>query len=548
MLTLTQSPNQFTPSTLGRPLEWRVRHDNLILQREQRTVYIFTITGSGVAAGTAFRLRGEDFVTTPAGTYYTISGFDHSQSPYFRSAIYLANMLRQTAAFRGFTIRTERPEREAVDRNWKVYATIESDTLLGSGAPADNDISGLAGISLAYQAGAEEQRAADRLYYQLHGPLGPIGPEHFAPFDQGAEATVDVRSIVAGLLEIEPPRMDATTPYFDEGALGRFTLRYGTYAPGPLGQPAVFGRTYESDAVPVIAALFQPWEVEGMQPYGPNRAGYNEYGLIQALLPWLTARPQVRNVGKGSHEWTAIYLGEDARYGGGTTRRIAYRYYTDYAPDNPLEIFFDALELGVYVAPTGWQIIEAVPDDSPFKTFYRDVTRYTVTVEQNLGVLFNAWAAESETISVNLSGHGCCEAELYLLEGRGSWLTLPIEEVERNVSVTGIDYASPLQFDRDQGPLDGPYPFSQGGSGRQHLTGGAERFTLRTGLVRRKLARELESVVASASGYLRWKDPNTGRKRLIKVGIDTGELPLYRSTGAEKLDITVTSLHEIFTR
>ena len=539
MLTLIQAPDPFTPSVQGRPLRWVVKHPDLVLEPAQRSQYIFTVTGTGVN-GQAFTLRGESF-TTDNAERYTPTSFNHSSS-LFQSAINLMGMLRRAPAFRDYRVRSHREDGVA---EWRIIAEA-GEAIDDDPVAAENDLSGLANIGLTYVAGRSERRSDERLYYRVHNADGPLGPERYAPFDTEAEATIDARAEVRDLVAFGPPPDVARTRLtWDESAVQKITVKYGTYRRESDGVDPVYGEVHESDAIPVIASLLQPWETGVLQPYGPNRAGRNDYAADGALLPWLTVRPNVRIVPRGSNAWTSIFLGEHPFYGGATRRRLRStgRGVTTYPDRRNFQFLIDdTLDIdrtGVLVVGTG--------QNGGVSSANHLVTYRELWVEVDIGI--DAWKQESEKLIITMAEpKSCGNTELYLLEGLGSWATIQVDEVlSRSLVTSGQTVTRPLSFNLNQGPVEAGRPFHEGGTAR-HLEQGSERIQVRLNYTRSRDAKLLESVAASPYGILRWSDSTTGRQRYTKVLFQPDELRLHFSDNPIRPVLDLEATHEMFVR
>ena len=549
MLILTDAPNGLTPTPMGRPVAWRVLHTGLLQQVATATTYTFTITATGPDDGTAFRLRGAEFATDGAERY-TASTFRHDNPGAFLSAFNLMGMLRRHPAFRNFQVRSQRPARGSGDP-WRVVARrsepgAESEPDLA----ADNDLDALRpGITVFYQPGRDEVRGGDRLYYRTYDGTGPIGPERYAPFDANAEALIDVRTELRDRLTLDfPADPDALEPFWEEAGAANVSVRYGTYRPAPEpGRPPVYGEVYEADPVPVVAALFQPWEDRGMEPYGPNREPAAPFASPSTLLPWLTVRPNVRRgVDPEGYAWTSIYLGPVPNFGIQRDRRLKRTTYTT-GPFGSGEVvkYFPLDRTGILTVPVGGQLLRPVRDELGIA-----LTRVTYQTELGIEGLI-AFTPESTLLDVSFSDRpsDCRAGELYLLEGRGSWLTVPLDRVERRSAVlSGTTVSAPLAYASSVDAVDllrpGFVPYDRtlitGGSRRQ-VQPGSEVFRVRAGRVRGDFARRVASVLHSPYGVLYLTDTLTGEKRFVRVLFSPEELALYAADGAGRLELTLTA-------
>ena len=538
-MTLIQAPDPFTPSVQGRPLRWVVKHPELVLQPAQRSQYIFTVTGTG-GNGEAFTLRGESFTTDDAERY-TPTTFNHSRT-LFQSAINLMGMLRRAPAFRDYRVRSHR---EDGSDEWQIFAEA-GEAVDDDPVAAENELSGLTNIELTYVAGRSERRSDERLYYRVHNADGPLGPERYAPFDTEAEATIDARSEVRDLVAFgPPPDVKRLLLTWDAAAVQKITVKYGTYRRETAGADPVYGEVHESDAIPVIASLLQPWETTVLQPYGPNRAGRNDFAADGALLPWLTVRPPVRTLPRGSNAWTSIFLGEHPFYGGATRRRLRRtgRGITTF-PDRPNFQFLinDTLDID----RTGVLVIGTGQNGGP-STNNHLVTHLEVWIDVDVGI--DAWKQESEKLIITMGpAPPCGNTELYLLEGLGSWATIQVDEVlSRSLLTTGQNVSRPLAYNLNQGPVDAGRPFHEGGTAR-YLQQGSERIQVRLNYTRSRDAKLLESVAASPYGILRWADSSTGRQRYTKVLFQPDELRLHFSDNPIRPVLDLEATHEMFVR
>ena len=548
MLILTDAPNGLTPTPMGRPVAWRVLHTGLVQQVATATTYTFTVTATGPDDGTVFRLRGAEFATDGAERF-TASTFQHDNRSAGVSAFNLVGMLRRHPAFRDFQVRSQRPERGSNDP-WRVVARrsdagAESEPELA----ADNDLDALPGVTVFYQPGRDEVRGGDRLYYRTYDAAGPIGPERYAPFDAGGGALIDVRAELRDRLTLDfPADPDALEPFWEEDGAATVSVRYGTYRPAPEpGRPPVYGEVHEADPVPVVASLFQPWEDRAMEPYGPNREPAAPFGSPSTLLPWLTVRPDVRRgVVPEGYAWTSIYLGPVPNFGIQRDRRLKRTTYTT-GPFGPVEVvkYFPLDRTGILTVPTGGQLARPLRDELGIA-----LTRVTYQTELGIEGLI-AYTPESTLLDVSFADHpdDCRAGELYLLEGRGSWLTVPLERVEqRSAVVNGTTASAPLAYASSVDAVDllrpGFVPYDRtlitGGS-RRHVQPGSEVFRVRAARLRGDFARRVAYVMHSPYGVLYLTDSLTGEKRFVRVLFAPEELALYAADGAGRLELTLTA-------
>jgi hypothetical protein len=539
MLTLTQQPDQFTPSVLGRPLEFRIHHDALISQPKQVSTYTFTVSSVG-QSGETFRLRGQDFATS-SGQRYTTNSLRTDQQQ-FLAAFNLVGMLRSNPAFRDYSVRVIRPDAAAGQTDFTVIAR-RGEAVDDEPEASDNDVTGLTGISLAYLPGRSEVREQEQLFYRVYTEQEMLGRERFVPFDDTSTGKVDISSVARSVLAFDdPPAPDVTDPVWDDRALRKFSIRYGTYRRGEQSEGAVYGEVHESGAVPVMACLLQPWDTALLQPYGPNRAGRNDYSSGGAKLPWLTVRSNRRRCTRSGNEWTAIYLGDHSVYAGTNLRRIKRRFQRAEVIDGQKQ-FMEVREeteeirrMGVLVVPTGGN---AIPMD-----LEGTIDRLEVSIDHALG--FTLWVQESELLTIDYKeASECASAELYLLEGLGSWATFAVEQVEsRTIVLEGQTVSAPLRFNDNQGPVDAARPFQLGGTSR-YLTRGRERITVRLGFIRGQTARLLESCIASPYGLLRFTDEVNDLDRYCRVLFEPGAFDVHRADGAQRLTVELEVTHEL---
>lgn len=532
MLTLTQAPNSFTPSVLGRPILWVVHNDALIVETARKSSYAFRIASTG-SAGETFRLRGQNF-TTLNDDRFDSTGFKHNTSVGM-SAINLLGMLRTNPSFRNYSVRLERPADGQTD--WYVFVTA-SDVSVDPPAAADNDVSGLTGITLLYAPGREEVRTGQRLWWRLYRGSEALTPEKYAAFDNNADASIDVESVMDGLLSVGfPEDPDDNDVVWMDDALAKVSLRYGVYLPGANGEGAQYGETYESDPVPVLAAVLQGWQKDGLKPYGPNRANRNDFSIDGAKLPWLTVRPDVRHVGKGSNHWTAIYLGEHPYYGGASRRRLLREFWGEDTQFPIAEEEIDVLRAGMLMVPTGWNAVIAP---------IRDIVKYVkIWVEMDIGI--NAWVRESTLLTVHFDQKPCKAGELYLLEGLGSWVTIPLDKVlTQTVARESQAVTTSPVLNFDQASPNG-MEFTQGWA-KSHVTNMTETITVSTGLLVARKVRPILSAVATAEGYLRFMDPVLQEMRMLRVLIQNTEVPVYSDGQAANITFTLRPSYSMFTQ
>jgi hypothetical protein len=194
---------------------------------------------------------------------------------------------------------------------------------------------------------------------------------------------------------------------------------------------------------------------------------------------------------------------------------------------------------GILVVPTGHN---AVPE-----SLSGSVDRLEIAVEHDIGIF--SWAQESDQLTIDFhDNEGCQPAELYLLEGLGSWATIPVDEVlARSLASDRQTVNQPLIFSTNQGPVDSGFPFSEGGVS-QFNQSASERIQVQLAYTRSSQAKLLESVASSPYGILRWTDETTQRERYTKVLFSPEELRLHVSDNPSRPLLSLLTTHETFQR
>lgn len=472
MLTLTSAPDYFTPNPMGRPSEWVVYNPNYLTAIGQANTYVIRVIDTG-ASGQAFRLAGVNFTTSNAALY-TSTTFDHTVSD-FRSAMNLADMLKSNAAFRAYTIRTARPSN---GQPWRVIL-VKTDRTDATATEQDNDFSSLTNVTVEQIQGRTEQSVNARLWYQFWGPGGPISPELFAPFDLNGSVKIDAVQAARRLLNPTPPNVRQVGPELDASGTAYVSLKFGTYQTDGNCSP-VFGSAQETAAAPFIDAVLQHDQTEGLRPYGPART---------SLLKWLTRRANNRTVNTFGFEWTAIYLGP-SYYGFAQPRRLRREFFD--ADGNGLGVVTDDMnEVGLWRVPTGYQ--NAVPDGM------NGVDSFTVVVQFDF---FGSWVAESEELVIKAASQECRAAEIYYLEGYGSWGTLQFEDLnERGLSLAAEGWQRPVLHDAYGTSPDKNVLYNEGGN-YQRVTESATSMTVTTYRITERKRKMVEEALESPAAYL----------------------------------------------
>jgi|AntRauTorckE5430_2_1112549.scaffolds.fasta_scaffold05736_2 hypothetical protein len=471
MLTPVTAPDYFTPNQMGQPAVWSFQNPDYLTVIAQPNTYVLRVTSIGSNAE-AFTLAGVDFTTSDASDYSSTT-FDHTNS-IFRSALNLANALRSNASFRGYTVRTARPSN---GQPWRVIvkSVTEADA---TAAELDNDFAGLTGVTVEQINGRTEQTQAARLWYQFWGPGGPISPELFAPFDQNGAVAIDARQAARRIINPAPPDIDATGPTYGLNDMGYVSLKYGTYQTDGNCDP-VFGSAAETPPAPFIDAVLQ-YDQNSLQQYGPGRTG---------PLKWLTRRANQRTVNTYGFEWSAIYLGPSP-FGLDAPRRLVREFF-NAAGDSLGVINNDMNGLGLWRVPTGYQ--NAVPDGLD------GAASFTVQVQQDG---FLGWVAESETLTITAAVQGCRAAEIYYLEGLGSWGTMQFKELnERGLAMTAEGWQRPVLHDAYSSNPTGNVLYNEGGN-YQRVTDSATTMTVTSYRIPERKRKQVEEMLESPAAYL----------------------------------------------
>lgn len=472
MLNLTSAPDYFTPNPVGRPSEWVIDNPDYLTVTGQANTYIISVDGTGANAQ-AFRLAGAD-LTTDDALPYTSTTFDHTVSS-LRSAINIANMLRSNANFRAYSIRTARP---SGGDPWRVIV-VKSDNADATVAEQDNDLTALTNVTLQQVQGRTEQSLAARLWYQFWGPDGPVSPELFAPFDLNGSVRIDAQSPARRLLNPAAPNVAQIMPELDPSGAAYVSLKFGTYQTDGNCTP-VFGSVQEAPAAPFIDAVLQHDQTDGLREYGPART---------APLKWLTIRPNSRTVNTFGFEWTAIYLGP-SYFGLDGTRRLRKEFF-NAAGDSLGVVTTDLVGFGLWRVPTGYQ--NAVPDGT------NGVQSFTVSVQIDL---FGSWVNESEVLIITAANQGCRAAEVYFLEGLGSWATLQFDELnERGLSLDDEGWQRPVLHDQYGASPSANVLFDHGGN-YQRVTESATTITVTSYRISERRRKLVEQMLESPAAYL----------------------------------------------
>jgi len=472
MLTLTSAPDYFTPNPMGQPAEWVVYDPDYLSTIGQPNTYVIKITATGSSAE-GFTLGGADFATDD-DTPYTSTTFDNTNSV-FRSAINMANMFRSSAAFRAYTVRTARP---SGSEPWRIIL-VKTDETDATTAEQDNDFSNLTGVTVEQVSGRTEQTINARLWYQFWGPAGPISPELFAPFDLNGTVRVDAREPARRLLSPNPPDVGQTLPVLDLFGAAYVSVKYGTYQTDGNCSP-VFGSSAETAAAPFVDAVLQYDQTDGLKQYGPGRTG---------PLKWLTRRANQRTVNTYGFEWSAIYLGPSP-FGLDAPRRLVREFFN--AAGNSLGVINNDMNgLGLWRVPTGYQ--NAVPDGLD------GAASFTVQVQQDG---FLGWVAESETLTITAAVQGCRAAEIYYLEGLGSWGTMQFKELnERGLAMTAEVWQRPVLHDAYSSNPTGNVLYNEGGN-YQRVTDSATTMTVTSYRIPERKRKQVEEMLESPAAYL----------------------------------------------
>jgi len=472
MLTLTSAPDYFTPNPMGQPAEWVVYDPDYLSTIGQPNTYVIKITATGSSAE-GFTLGGADFATDDA-TPYTSTTFDNTNSV-FRSAINMANMFRSSAAFRAYTVRTARP---SGSEPWRVIL-VKTDETDATTAEQDNDFSNLTGVTVEQVNGRTEQTINARLWYQFWGPAGPISPELFAPFDLNGTARVDAREPARRLLSPNPPDVGQTLPVLDVSGAAYVSVKYGTYQTDGNCSP-VFGSSAETAAAPFVDAVLQYDQTDGLKQYGPGRTG---------PLKWLTRRSNGRTVNTFGFEWTSIYIGP-SYFGADYSRRLRKEFFN--AAGESISVTTQAMAgNGLWNIPTGYQ--NAVPDGVD------GVASFTVRVEQD-GLA--GWVTESDTLTITAAAQGCRAAEIYYLEGLGSWGTVQFDEInQRGISMVAQGWQQPVGHDANGSNPTGNVLYNDGGN-YQRVTESATTMTVTSYHIPERRRKMVEEMLESPAAYL----------------------------------------------
>lgn len=506
MLILESSPQQHTPNPLGQAAEWTINNPELRTVLPQRNTYILRFTGTG-GNGQSIRVAGIDFQVDDS-TPYTSSSFDHSQQA-FLSAINAKNMLAANPAFRNYTVRTARP---ANGQPWRVIAvkTTASDATPDEGDNLDN---GIQNATVEHIAGRTEVRQRQRMWYQFWSDNGPITEERFAPFDQAGKATVDGAEIARRLVGYQAPDPEGPALTFEFNSSRYISLRYGTYtSDGDCGTS--FGQVFEAPPCPFINAVIQDTDTRGMQPYGPVRE--------PGLLKWLTIRGTARTVPRGGYDWTSIYLGPSPYFAGASTWRLKREFFNEEG-DSLGTIYDDINGGGVWRVATGGN---GVPDN------IGTAARYTVQVEAPLGF---GWIGSSEELTVQLRDHSCAVAEVYYLEGLGSWRAIGFERREQETLAMTAQVWEQPEFE-----IGKPGAVLADGGGRsQRVVQSQDVFTLTTEPISERKRRAVKEMLESPAAYILEKD-ETGREMTRRLTFDRESYQVHGRGAVTRVSVSFT--------